>query len=1037
MAQVPEVKKPYATNKMKIQPFNFPIKICTGAMIAGLFLGAAFTSLAQVNQPLHETRANALRDNYTGTLGCVFRVGSSNVVVSHLGIYNAGGAGLTITHSAGVFNSSGSSLLGSVTAASATVYYFTNDYQWLPLNPPLLLSANTTYLIASDVVSGSGDSWNDATAQTNWNTYFVGTNVASTRQTRYSALGAIWPTPPLSGFGSGNTYGNVSLAYIEVGQARAGVQSTNIAVAVGQPISIVGFASGATTINYQWYKGATLQAGKTNPTLSIASAALGDSGTYYLTATNGLGGSQSAAVTVSVTAFPVGISQQPTNLTAMANFYNAAAFSVTVTGTPPISLQWNRNGTPIPGATSSTYAFTPTSANNGDVFTCFASNNISGTPHTVTSANATLTVTPNLAQGPVNYLHGTPPSNITTNNFTGMVGGVFQTGNNSPVVTHLGYFASQFTDSFKTNATLTSPHNVGLFSPDGTTLYASVLVPSGVNVVSNGYMWVALNAPIALSPNTSYLIAAEVFSGQDPWGNAYVVPDWNSYYTGTNDNSTRFVRYSGDPWPTAPLFSFGSSGQTYSAGNLALLPLGVPTVAVSPLTATQYVGFSVTMNAVVNGQAPVTAQWYKAPATPLSGQTNLTLTLTNLTLGNSGDYYLIASNTLGTAQSSNVAVTVIAAVGPSITQNIASQTVYPHTTVHFTVAATGTPTLSYQWSFNSTPIAGATNTTLTVNDASSAVTGNYRVTITNPYGSSNSAIASLALIPVTWGSYPSAVMSADLLAYYRFSDVGSGFGVATNQGSLGFGYDGTYQGGYSPVSGPTGMSNFEPGNQAVTLDGLTSDVSVPPLGATVTSVTIAAWVNSPGGQVDNSTIFYHRAASVFGLSVFGDTNTLKYTWGGSYFWFDTGLVLPTNQWALAAMTISPSSAVIYLQDGTGLKSATNTASHGAATFSGASYVGWDSAGGALGRRWTGGVDEVMIFNRALTGVEVNALYLGVPGSATLTITPSGGNVTLTWPGGKLLEANSVSGPWTTNVATSPLTVPATGAEKFYRVQLQP
>ena len=1022
---------------MKTKSSNFPIKGLTGVVIAGLFLCAAFTGRAQVNQPLHETRSESLRDNYTGTLGCVFKVGTNDVVVSHMGIYNASGTGLTITHSAGIFNSTGSSLLGSVTGASATVYYFTNGYQWISLNPPLLLVRNTTYLIASDVVNGDGDFWNDAVTQTNWNGYFIGTRIASTRQARYSSGGASWPTPPLSGFGSDNTYGNVSIAYIEVGSAKAGVQSTNIAVAVGQPISIVGFASGATTINYQWYKDASLLTGKTNATLSIASAALADSGIYYLTATNGFGGSQSAAVTVSVTAFPVGISQQPANLTAMANFYNAAAFSLTVTGTPPISLQWNRNGTPISGATSSTYAFTPTSANNSDVFTCFASNNISGTPHTVTSANATLTVTPNLAQGPIEYLHGAPPSNITTNNYTGMVGGVFQTGNNSPVVTHLGFFASQFTDSAKTNATLTSAHNVGLFSPDGATLYASVLVPSGVNVVSNGYMWVALAAPIALTPNTSYLIAAEVFSGQDPWGNAYVVSDWNTYFIGTNAASTQFVRYSGAAWPTAPLYSYGSSGQIYSAANLALLPQGVPTAVVSPLTATQYVGFSITLNAVVNGQAPVTARWYKAPATPLAGQTNLVLTLTNLTLGDSGNYYLVASNTLGTAQSSNVVVTVLPDVGPSITQDVVSQTVYPHTTVRFTVAATGTPTLTYQWSFNSNPIPGATNTTLVVNDASSAGAGNYRVTISNPYGTTNSSIASLALIPVAWGSYPSAVMSSDLLAYYRMSDVGSGFGVATNQGSLGFGYNGAYEGGYGSMSGPTNMSNFEPGNQAVLLDGLTSDVSVPALGVTVTNVTIAAWVNSPGGQADNSSIYFHRGSSVFGLSVGGVTNALIYTWDGAYWWFGTGLVLPTNQWALVVMSITPNSAVIYLQDGTGLKSATNVASHAAGTFSGTSYVGWDTAGGALGRRWTGGIDEVMIFNRALSAVEVNALYLGVPGSATLNISQSGGNVTLTWPGGQLLQADSLAGPWTTNAATSPYTVSASSAAKFYRVQLQP
>jgi hypothetical protein len=59
-------------------------------------------------------------------------------------------------------------------------------------------------------------------------------------------------------------------------------------------------------------------------------------------------------------------------------------------------------------------------------------------------------------------------------------------------------------------------------------------------------------------------------------------------------------------------------------------------------------------------------------------------------------------------------------------------------------------------------------------------------------------------------------------------------------------------------------------------------------------------------------------------------------------------------------------------------------------------------------------------------------------AATLTIVPSGSEVILTWPGGKLLEATNLTGPWVTNnAAASPYTVSAAGAGKFYRVQLQP
>jgi len=50
---------------------------------------------------------------------------------------------------------------------------------------------------------------------------------------------------------------------------------------------------------------------------------------------------------------------------------------------------------------------------------------------------------------------------------------------------------------------------------------------------------------------------------------------------------------------------------------------------------------------------------------------------------------------------------------------------------------------------------------------------------------------------------------------------------------------------------------------------------------------------------------------------------------------------------------------------------------------------------------------------------------------TLSISPSG---VLTWPYGGLLQSTNVSGPWTTNTATSPYQAPMTGQQMFYRLE---
>jgi hypothetical protein len=1004
---------------------------------AGLLLGAVTPGSAQVTEMLHETQ-DGTRDDYTGVIGTEFKVGSTNVVVSHLGIYDANGDGLALTHTAGLFTLGGASLLGTAAFAADSSAYFTNGVRWMPLDPPLLLAANTSYVLGADVISGSGDPFKDSYAPTNWNARFVGTNAASTRSTHYSAGGTSWPTYPASAFGSGTTYGNVTLGYIEVGKARAGVASTNIAVSVGQALNLVGFASGAPGITYQWYKSpSTLLTGKTNASFTIASAALTDAGTYYVTANNSLGSSQSALVTVSVTAYPVGIPQGPTNLTVLANY--PATFSAVVTGSPPIVLQWLRNGAPIAGATSSSYSFTATSANNGDQYSLGASNNIAGTPYTALSASATLTVIPNVTQ-PQSVLHGAYPTTSSQNNSLYCVGGSFITPNRETWVTHLGYYAKNYTDA--THATLVDNHAVYIFKTDYTT-NAMVIVTAGVGLpVTNGYIWAALNPPVKLAASTTYILGADV-TASDPGGNTYVVPDWSGYFTDTSKSGSFQAKYNNVG--KCPYYG-NYGGQMYSAPNMAILPVGSPWVTVTPTNVTQYAGLSCSVTAFVNGQAPTTAQWYKAPDTLLAGQTSLVLNFANPVVGDSGTYYLVASNSLTTAQSDNVSVTILPDVAPSITQDPQSQDVFVHSTVKFSVGVTGTPPLSYQWSFKGSPIAGATNSVYTVSDASSLNQGNYAVTVTNLYGGRVSASAALSVSGPAWGTYAASMMSPNLLAYYRFSDVDSGTGVAVNMGSLGQAYNGTYEPMtpyYSPMEGPENMSHFGAQNPAVLLDGYFGDVKFPAFGGSLSSATLAAWVYSAGGQVNDAAIYCHRGGGVFGLSVFGGdavggTNTLKYTWAGAQYNFQTGLMLPTNQWALVAVSVTPTRAIAYLQDGTGLKSATNTVTHGSVTCDSASYVGWDTAGSDIGRRWAGGIDEFMLFNRALSGVEVNALFLGVPGSATLTMTRSGQNLLLSWPGGTLQEADSLTGSWTSLPnATSPWPVSIAGPMKYYRVQLQP
>lgn len=65
------------------------------------------------------------------------------------------------------------------------------------------------------------------------------------------------------------------------------------------------------------------------------------------------------------------------------------------------------------------------------------------------------------------------------------------------------------------------------------------------------------------------------------------------------------------------------------------------------------------------------------------------------------------------------------------------------------VTATGTAPLSYQWFLDTTPISGATTASYSVASVAEAHEGNYKVTLTNPYGSITSASVFVGVDPIS------------------------------------------------------------------------------------------------------------------------------------------------------------------------------------------------------------------------------------------------------------------------------------------------
>jgi hypothetical protein len=82
---------------------------------------------------------------------------------------------------------------------------------------------------------------------------------------------------------------------------------------------------------------------------------------------------------------------------------------------------------------------------------------------------------------------------------------------------------------------------------------------------------------------------------------------------------------------------------------------------------------------------------------------------------------------------------------PGITTQPGDQAVIAGDSASFTVAATGTPAVGYQWRFNGTNLAAATTSTLVLTNVTPGQAGSYSVLITNLVGSTNSSSALLSV----------------------------------------------------------------------------------------------------------------------------------------------------------------------------------------------------------------------------------------------------------------------------------------------------
>src|SRR5580692_8867313 len=176
-----------------------------------------------------------------------------------------------------------------------------------------------------------------------------------------------------------------------------------------------------------------------------------------------------------------------------------------------------------------------------------------------------------------------------------------------------------------------------------------------------------------------------------------------------------------------------------------------PTITTQPTSQTVTVGQTATFSVSATGTAPLSYQWQKNSAN-INGATAASYTTpATVTADNGAKFDVVVSNSAGSKTSSMATLTVnAAAVGPTITTQPANQTVNAGQTATFSVTATGTAPLSYQWQKNSANISGATASSYTT--PATATTDNgakFDVVVTNAVGSQTSTMVTLTVNAVS------------------------------------------------------------------------------------------------------------------------------------------------------------------------------------------------------------------------------------------------------------------------------------------------
>ncbi len=688
------------------------------------------------------------------------------------------------------------------------------------------------------------------------------------------------------------------------------VQPLDQTVPVNGTASFLVGATGAAPLIYQWSWNGTNIAGATNSSLVLGNVQMSQAGSYSVLVTNigGFTNSRNAILTV-----------QP---------------AATCVAAPPGMVAWwsgEGNGLDNFGRANGTL-YSDVMFTNGEVKQCFSfdgSNAGVNVPDvSVLALTNSLTI-----EG---WLYVTNPPTVP--------GVVLMRGDTRPGLDPYVLIVQPAANGNYLNFGITDPANetagLGAPMPLGAWTHVAATLDD-----ASGLMTIYTNAVIAAQTTTTIRPLGPLDPGSTPGlgiGNHPSQPaPYNYPFRGRIDELSVYNRALSQS-EILSIYQGGSSGKCAPP----------PVIITQPTNETVYLGNTATFSVLVAGVAPLSYQW-TWNATNIVGATNTSLVLTNVQFAQAGNYAVQINNPGGTTNSTNVVLTVLPPPPPAIVTQPTNETVLVGDTATFSVLAASMTPLSYQWSWNTTNIPGATNTALVLTNVQLYQAGTYSVQVTNLGGITNSTnVVLTVLLPPPCFTPPTNLISWWRAESNTLDQIGANNGTLAGNATYGQGRVGT----------------------GFVFDGSGDGVVIGnPANLQLQNFTIEAWVK----RTSSTTVSFGSGGNGF---IFG------YGSGSLAFFMDsTGIpsltrvgvdqVKPTSSIAITdtafhhlAVTRSGNTVVFYVD---GVAYAANA--YGSVfTYTTAGGVG--VRGDTLDNSFYGTIDEISIYGRALAPSEIQGIY---------------------------------------------------------------